>query len=203
MEPALGDCTGAAVLDLGGGTGLRARQAIDAGATSVDVDLSPEMVRMEQDIETSLGRHDVIRWLIADVSKPLGHLPLREYDLVMANWVFDHAGTIEELESMWRNVVACLKPGGRFVGIRACDPRRPAFANGQARYGVTYKDFAEISGGLRFRYTLHTSPPVEFECASMEISYPGSTAMHEKHGLCDVEIEPYENAEILMSDPEF
>lgn len=34
---ALGDLTGLTVLDLGGGAGLRARQAIDHGAAAVDV----------------------------------------------------------------------------------------------------------------------------------------------------------------------
>lgn len=88
------------------------------------------------------------------------------------------------------------------MGIRACDPRRPAFGDGRARYGVTYEDFVEIPGGLRFRYVLHSDPPIAFEAASMEVSYSGSTAMHEKFGLCDVALEPYENAEIVRSDPE-
>jgi SAM-dependent methyltransferase len=51
----LGDCTGLKVLDVGGGSGLHARKAIDAGATVVDVvDISPEMMRAGQEIETSL-----------------------------------------------------------------------------------------------------------------------------------------------------
>lgn len=37
QESALGDCSGMTVLDLGGGQGLRARQAIDHGAVAVDV----------------------------------------------------------------------------------------------------------------------------------------------------------------------
>lgn len=37
QESALGDCTGITVLDLGGGQGHRARQAIDHGAIAVDV----------------------------------------------------------------------------------------------------------------------------------------------------------------------
>lgn len=36
-DSALGDCTGITVLDLGGGQGLRARQAVDHGASAVDV----------------------------------------------------------------------------------------------------------------------------------------------------------------------
>lgn len=121
MASALGDCTGAHVLDLGGGTGLRARQALEAGAASVDVvDLSPEMVRVgEEETAETLP----IRWFTADVSKPLddennhnGHLldaAIREsYDLVMANWVFDHARSIAELEGMWRWVPTYLDSVG-------------------------------------------------------------------------------------------
>lgn len=37
QESALGDCSGMTVLDLGGGQGLRARQAIEHGAVAVDV----------------------------------------------------------------------------------------------------------------------------------------------------------------------
>ncbi|EMR64092.1 putative protein (sam-dependent methyltransferases) protein [Eutypa lata UCREL1] len=212
MRSALGDCAGARVLDLGGGTGIRARQALDLGAASVDVvDLSPGMVQVgekkeeeEEEEEAVEGRDDTIRWFTADVSKSLEHLKLRDaYDLVMANWVFDHARSVDELEGMWRNVAARLRPGGRFVGIRACDPRRPAFGNGEARYGVTYKDFVEIPGGLRFRYILHSDPPIEFEAASMEVSYSGSTEMHERFGLCDVQVEPYGSAEIVGEDPEY
>lgn len=36
-ESTLGDCSGMTVLDLGGGQGLRARQAVEHGATAVDV----------------------------------------------------------------------------------------------------------------------------------------------------------------------
>lgn len=43
---ALGHPEGAVILDLGGGSGLKARQALDAGAKSVDVvDFSREMMR--------------------------------------------------------------------------------------------------------------------------------------------------------------
>lgn len=37
QDAALGDCKGLTVLDIGGGQGLRARQAIDYGAAAVDV----------------------------------------------------------------------------------------------------------------------------------------------------------------------
>lgn len=94
------------------------------------------MLRIGEEAEkTNNGRHDRIRWLEADVSKPLGHLPLLRdsYDMAMANWVFDHAGTIEGLEGMWGNVRAYLKPGGRFVGVRGGDLTNPVMA--EIKYG--------------------------------------------------------------------
>jgi ubiquinone/menaquinone biosynthesis C-methylase UbiE len=94
------DCDGLKVLDLGGGTGLRARDALNAGAQVVDVvDISREMMRLGQDYEKSIGR-DCITWFYGDASKSLDHLPLGLYDMVIANGIFDHAHNAEELETM-------------------------------------------------------------------------------------------------------
>ena len=103
VRNALGNCSGLKVLDLGGGGGLHARRAIDAGASVVDVvDISSEMMKAGQEIETSLGRKDRIRWFEADVTKPVTEQANIEdnYDIVMANWVFDHATSVSELRSM-------------------------------------------------------------------------------------------------------
>ena len=198
---ALGDCKDLTILDLGGGTGLRAREALDHGAKAVDVvDLSQEMMRIGEEIEKGLKR-DKIRWFEADLTQPIDHLPLTNYDLVMANWVFDHANTMDELEAMWRNVVLKLKPGGRFVGVRSANPNCPAIVDG--RYGIRYKDHVDVPGGIKFRYVANTTPPIDFEACSMEVSFSGSTDMHGKYGLYDAKIEPYENAEILRNDPGF
>lgn len=202
IKIALGDPKDAVILDIGGGTGVHAREAIDLGASRVDiVDLSPEMLKVGQEIEKSLGREDHIRFYEADVSKPLTHLHLGIYDIVMANWVFDHAGTVEELESMWHNIVRYLKPGGKFLSIRVGDPRSPALQT--EKYGATFKDFRETPGGLVYTCTIHTDPPFQFEGKSMEVSSSGSFELHEKYGLTDVQIIPYEHTEAIKSDREF
>lgn len=201
LDAALGDCTGLTILDLGGGTGLRARQLMDAGAAAVDVvDLSPEMMNIGKELEAAQGR-DGINWYEADVSKPLSHLPLGSYDIVMANWIFDHAASVEDLEGMWRNIAAHLKPGGRFVGVRCADPECPALAGG--KYGSKYSDVEEIPGGIKARVTLAVNPPMEFESTSMKVNYSGSTELHEKYGMENVEVMPYLDTEVVAKDYEF
>ncbi|KAK7699817.1 hypothetical protein SLS64_011429 [Diaporthe eres] len=209
---ALGDCTGITVLDLGGGQGLRARQVVDQGAAAVDVvDLSPEMMQAGQKIESSLGRgEEVIHWIEGDASKPesLAGLPLRfkeqGYDMVMANWLFDHAGSMDTLDGMFRSVVAYLKPGGRFVGTRVIHGHTsPAATTG--KYGYIYKDFEEVPGGMAYRYTLYVDPPVSYDGASMEVTYNPAlvSEFHARYGLEDTELEPSGSASCTREDPEF
>ncbi|KAM3077607.1 hypothetical protein ACMFMG_006941 [Clarireedia jacksonii] len=204
IETALGDCTGLRILDLGGGTGLHARQAIDLGATAVDlVDISPGMLKTGQETEDSLKRKNVIRFFEADVSKPLSHLSLPEngYDIVMGNWIFSFADTVEVLEGMFRNIVTYLKPGGRFIGVRDADPWSPIMREG--KYGATCSRVEEIPGGVKYHCVLHCTPPVEFDSSSLEVIYSGSTEIYEKFGLTDITVVPYERAEVVQKDPEF
>ncbi|GAB0133977.1 hypothetical protein EsDP_00002365 [Epichloe bromicola] len=203
LEAALGDCTGLHVLDFGGGSGLHARQAVDAGAASVDIiDLSTEMLRVAEAEEKKLGRADKVRCFEADVTGPLDHLGLRpQYDLVMSNFCFDHATTRPELEAMWRNAVSYLKPGGRFVGARVANMRSEAATGG--KYGVTYKDFQDIPGGVRYRYRINVGEPVEFEACSLALSYEGGTEMHRQFGLVDYEEVPLTSAKTIRDDPAF
>ncbi|KAL7620930.1 hypothetical protein AAE478_008241 [Parahypoxylon ruwenzoriense] len=205
-------CKDAVVLDLGGGTGLRARQILEAGAAQVDiVDFSTEMMAVgKNDALEILGpdRSRKLHWFLGDASKPLfsegGIVGLREsYDIVMANWIFDHVSSPDVLDAMWRNIAAALRPGGRFVGVRACDPRCEAMTTG--KYGPSCQDFEEFPGGLFYNSTIPVGagPPTKLDNASLEVSYSGSTEMHEKYGFCDVEIEPCESAEVVRTDPEF
>jgi SAM-dependent methyltransferase len=204
IKLALGDCTGLTVLDLGGGTGLHAREAIDLGAVAVDVvDISSGMIKVGLESEKSLVRKNVIRFFEADVSKPLSHLPLQGdgYDVVMANWIFSFADTVQVLEGMFHNIVSHLKPGGRFIGVRDADPWSPALKNN--KYGGSCAWIKEISGGVKYLCVIHSTPPIEFEGASLEIIYSGSTKMYEQFGLTDIAVVPYENAEVVQRDPEF
>lgn len=169
------------------------------------------MMQAGQEIESSLGRGtEVINWIEGDASKPesLASLPLRfkeqGYDMVMANWLFDHAGSMDTLDGMLRSVVAYLKPGGRFVGTRVIHGHTsPAATTG--KYGYIYKDFEEIPGGMAYRYTLYVDPPVSYDGASMEVTYNPAliSEFHSKYGLDDTEIEPTESASCTREDPEY
>ncbi|KAJ0125243.1 toxa protein [Diaporthe amygdali] len=200
---ALGDPTGLNILDLGGGTGLRARQAVERGAAAVDVvDISPEMLRVGQHEAAKNGFADRIRFIEADVSQSLSHLDLREsYDLVQANWVFDHAESIESLERMYTNVVAYLKPGGRFICVHVVNPKG-ANLKGK-KYGASHSEIEETPGGLKYWVTLYTDPPVKFGSASLEVLYSGSLKMHEKFGLVNAKVVPIENTKVAREDPDF
>ncbi|RYP49313.1 hypothetical protein DL768_004938 [Monosporascus sp. mg162] len=209
IKLALGNCKGLSILDLGGGTGLHAREAIDLGASSVDVvDVSREMLRIGEEIERQRVReskvnNNTIRFFEADVSKPLSHLPLREdgYDIVMGNWIFSFADRMELLEAIFSNIASYLKPGGRFVGVRDADPWSPALESG--KYGGSCKWVKRIPLGVKYMCVLHCTPPIEFEGACLEVIYSGSAGIYEKFGLVDVKTVPYEEAEIVQKDPDF
>lgn len=166
-------------------------------------------MEMGQKMEEALGRGDkVLHWFEADVSKPdeMAHLPLRfkheGYDMVMANWLLDHAGSMEVLDGMLRSVATYLKPGGRFIGTRVFNsPKAPAAISG--KYGISFKDFDEIPGGMAYRYELHIDPPIQYDAASMEATYKLAKVaeLHAKYGLEDTQVEPNENASCIRSDP--
>lgn len=204
VRNALGDCTGLKVLDLGGGDGLHARRAIDAGAKVVDVvDISPEMMKAGKEIETSLGRQGRIRWFEADVTKPLTEQVNIEdnYDIVMANWVLDHATSVSELRSIYENVVMNLKPGGKFVGVRAKSIRAAYMSYG--KYGVTFTDVTDIPGGLSYQVNCVTEPPFSFEATSMESTYSLSDDIGKEIGLVEFKVTPAEETELVKNDREF
>lgn len=169
------------------------------------------MMQAGKEIEKSAGRsEDVIHWYEADASKPetLTGQPLRfkeeGYDMVMANWLFDHAGSMDTLDGMFRSVVAYLKPGGRFVGTRVINGHTsPAATTG--KYGYTYKDFEDIPDGVAYRYVLHVTPPVAYDGASMRVTYAPAliSEFHAKYGLEDTELEPFESAQCLRDDPDY
>ena len=140
------------------------------------VDISREMMRLGQEYEKSIAR-DCITWYYSDISKSLDHLHLGPYDMVIANGIFDHAYNVEELETMWHNAAAYLRPGGRLIANRN-DPLSKSAAHG--KYGVTFTDFYDVTGGMCFRYRTTTDPLLDFESTALEAYYSGSLKIPEK-----------------------
>lgn len=201
---ALGDPTGLTILDLGGGTGLRARQAVERGARSVDVvDFSAEMLHIGKQVADKAGLGDRIRWYEADVSKSLSRLSLgNSYDMVLANWLFDHVDSIEALEQMFDNATTHLKSGGRLICVHTTDPHNSVLR--EKRYGATFSNIKEFPGGLKYWVTLYgTDPPVEFSGSSLKMLYSGSLEIFEKFGLEDPHVLPSEGTETVTSDSNF
>ncbi|KAK1834084.1 Ubiquinone/menaquinone biosynthesis C-methyltransferase UbiE [Podospora conica] len=208
IRTALGNCTGLAVLDIGGGTGLHARRAIDdANAAVVDVvDISREMLRAGEAIEAKLGRQGRIRWLEADATRPLSEqigesLRPGGYDVVMANWVFDHATSMADLKAMWENIAANLKPGGRFLGVRVRSLHAGYMKPG--KYGATFSDMEEIPGGWKYRVGVLTNPPFDFGGTSMTETLDLVDEIPRQLGLVDFEVVPPDEAEVVKEDLEF
>lgn len=205
---ALGDCAGLTVLDLGGGSGIHARRAIDAGAAIVDVfDISAEMLRMGQDFETRAGRQDRIRWFKADATKPLseqterGSLPLEGYDIVMVNWTLDNATSTSGLTGMWENVLSNMKPGGRFLGLRLQNIHAKYMTYG--KYGNKLIDFERIPGGLKYKVECLTQPPFSWDTTAMESVYPLTDAIPQQLGLVDFQVMRPEETDLIRKDPKF
>ncbi|KAK4245068.1 ubiquinone menaquinone biosynthesis C-methyltransferase [Corynascus novoguineensis] len=179
-----GNLAGLSILDLGGGSGIHARGAVERGAAAVDiVDVSPGMMKVAEDIERSLGRN-VMRFFEGDAAKPLSHLPLRDagYDVVMANWVLDFAETRDVLDAMLGNAVRYLKPGGL--------------------YGVEYAWYKPIPGGVKYKVVVASDPPIEFEGATLDVLCSGSPEVYEKAGLRNIEQIPPGAARVAQEEPE-
>lgn len=109
------------VLDLGGGSGLLAQTALDEGSCRVHiVDLSDGTRANDIRKETRRDDLDCVTWYHGDIST-LDELRLDvEYGTVMANWTFDRAESLQDLERMWDTVSRYTRPGGRLISLRMC-----------------------------------------------------------------------------------
>lgn len=206
LQKGLGDCTGLKVLDIAGGSGDHARQAIEAGAESVDVvDTSKPMMEVGKKIEKDAGR-DSINFYCGDAAIPLWQqlpdLPIQGYDVVLAFWPFDHAGTMEELVVMWKNISAYLKPGGRLVGARVHNPWSRCVH--EAKYGTRVTLIEQTATrAVKCQIIVNTTPPFTFWSCSMEQSLRGDTYIPNKLGITDIQNLDPRDTELVKDDPDF
>lgn len=94
---------GEKILDLGCGTGHLTNQIVDAGASAVGIDASPEMV------EQARTEYPELDFRVMDATEMEFQ---REFEAVFSNatlhWITDHDGLLD-------GVHRALRPGGRFV----------------------------------------------------------------------------------------
>lgn len=213
VQIALGDCRGKLILDLGGGSGLRAREAIDLGAARVDnVDLSRAMLNRCNAIEERMGRKSEGRLLCyeANCFQSLDHLPLARgengegmYDIVMVIWTFDHASTVAELETGWRNVARYCRSGGKVISLGISNPLKQS--PNASKYGVELSNIEAVEGGAKFTYSPKTSLPFSCNVEAIEAHYDidRTRAIAKKMGIPKLdEISPAETA-VVKKDEQF
>lgn len=108
----IGDASGLDALDLACGTGFYSQKLLESGAKAVvGLDISAAMVAEARQLSSCNGRID---FRVADCSRPLD---VGKFDLVLAAFLLNYAGTEDELLTMWQNIAGNLKPGGRCIGL--------------------------------------------------------------------------------------
>jgi toxoflavin synthase len=128
----VGDVKGKTFIDLGCGEGCWTRTIMRIGALkAVGVDISKEMIDLasHQEKEEPSG----IEYICRDVC---GLGKIGEFDLVIANYLLNHAQTKEQLIEMCKSIYANLKPGCRFIGLNNSLELSPRFYPHLERYGI-------------------------------------------------------------------
>ncbi|QBF27328.1 class I SAM-dependent methyltransferase [Pseudomonas tructae] len=149
----VGNVQGLDILDLACGHGFFSRQLKDWGAAHVrGVDISPSMIYHARQA------NDGIAYEVRDVVQ-MGRIG--SYDKVTAAWLFNYAGSVEELQRMFSTVAQNLKPGGQLVAYTA----NPAFDLSKGnftRYGISVLNENVVNGGYRCKAQFMSTPPADF-----------------------------------------
>lgn len=103
---------------------------------------------------------------------------------------------------MWRNASTQLKPGGKFINIRAIGSLDSAHIQ-SGKYGLTISGLTSIPGGVRYQVTAHIDPPFSFEGTTLEASSSLSNEINHRNGLGDLEVLKSEDTEVVRSEEEF
>jgi SAM-dependent methyltransferase len=146
-----GPLQGESVLDLACGEGHYSRLLRAWGAgTVVGVDLSPSMIELAQQQETTqpLG----IRYHVQDVrALDLG----RRFDLVFAAFLFNHAHDFDEFLEMARAVERHLAPEGRLVAVISRGDQPVSAYPKITKYGFSKSTPGELVEGAPITITFH------------------------------------------------
>ena len=129
MSRRFGDLSGKLALDLGCGTGRHCVTLIEAGASVVGLDLTPEMIELAR---LKFKPDQDIRWLIHALPEPLPFAD-RTFDLVVMGLVAEH---LADFRGTMAEVARVLKPGARVLVSnlhpdRTAEGQRPRFIDPQ------------------------------------------------------------------------
>ncbi|OAL37881.1 hypothetical protein AYO20_02714 [Fonsecaea nubica] len=189
-----GGSGGVSVLDLACGTGYYSRLLLEWASPRrvVGVDISPTMVEAAERSAAELDafRDGRLKFVVGDATKPLPLALLSaddgdddsrgsagsgdsggSFDIVLGAWLLNYASSTADMASMFANIAAALRPGGRFVGITphpaadldafAAAHATPAAQATMRRFGVSvaYLSPPLASGeGYHTRITAHVQP---------------------------------------------
>ena len=173
LRECLGDGGGQVCLDVACGTGRFGRVLADAGYRAVGFDLSADQLRFAR------------RRLGACVRADARHLPVRDGSVAAAAGMFFHTD-VEDFAAPVRDVVRCLRPGGRFVylGTHPCfvgpfvnrmtegEDLRLSFAVGYGNAGWSDRgsgDGSMIGGRVGFHHKTLASFLEAFAAAGLSI----------------------------------
>ena len=204
---------GRRVLDLGGGDGKYARLAIDLGAEHVTcIDLSPGMVEVGRKIQaenSERGGRGKITYAAADCSKDLGaqlgtivELVESSFDVVMANWMLNHAETAEQLRGMWTNIAKYVKPvndGGCFIGLINHDAYAKSCLSGT--YGTKYEDHRKVGDAVKYTLRCVGDKAVQFNGCALRRELMESVPR--EAGMAGLELQEADEAlaESVIAEP--
>ncbi|KMW74260.1 ubiquinone biosynthesis methyltransferase UbiE [Photorhabdus luminescens subsp. luminescens] len=152
-----GDIHGKSVLDLACGYGLFSREYKNRGASKViGVDISENMIAIAKSKSQQYG--DDIEFHVRDVCKMES---FGKFDIVNAAWLFCHAESIEDLETMFRVIAAHLKPSGKLIAYTAEPDCRLAKVNYE-NYGIKILSEEPVKDTTLVRAEFLTTPPSPF-----------------------------------------
>ena len=141
-------------VDLACGTGFLTRLLAADGARVIGIDISPQMIERAR-----ANRHERIEYRVGDVYQ-LDAAQLRAstaegFDFVVAGFLFNYATRPEQIETLTRQALALLRPGGVVVALLP-NPDLPIIAEdtpATLRYGLSAAMDLPVRDGAPRRVT--------------------------------------------------
>ncbi|ESZ92947.1 hypothetical protein SBOR_6666 [Sclerotinia borealis F-4128] len=163
------------VLELACGTGFYTRQLLSCGASHVTaLDISSSMISAAQKaLRAEMKEHAC--FYVADCARrdmwDNSELEAQKgtFDVVVTAWLLNYAATGEEMQSMFENIYAALKPGGRFIALTVHAAIIDKFQfddplnEGEKYLGTVYNVIGRVGDGFKMCCRAFGEPKIEWE----------------------------------------